>query len=383
MKKVKVSFSGLNDMLKFKNMGKRREEAINDCSDENFYKEANTNKISKELHPKFQHVVVEDIINEKWDCKTFVLKGDNCQLAPFKAGQFVNVYVKIDGVMVSRAYSISSSPKMALENEYRITVKAVREGLVSNYLLGTLDIGEKLLISGPSGNFTYNPLRDEQHIVGIAGGVGVTPFYSLAQAIIDGDEDCLLTLFYGVNKEDDILFLEQFDDIVSKTNKVKVVYVVRDDEDTKYEYGLINKKLIDKYVVSNRVSFYICGPYKMYTYLNEELQKYNLPNKFFRYERAASKSIANGKKFTITVKKGNDYVKFKAYEYETIMTALYRAKIVIPSNCHSGTCGLCRTKLLSGEVIMDSDYRRKADVKYNYIHPCVTKPKSDLVIEIN
>lgn len=382
MKKVKVGMFGLNDMLKFKNMKSKRLSGIAGCSTDNRFEESNTNIVAKVIHPKIQKLVVADIISETWDCKTFILKAkDGETLAPFKAGQYVNVFVEIDGERVSRAYSLSSSPKQAREGEYRITVKAVHNGLVSNYLLGTLDVGEELIVSSPMGNLTYNPLRDEQHIVGIAGGSGITPFYSLAQAIIDGDENCILTIFYGAKKEDDIIFLEQLDDIVSKTNKVKVIYVLSNESNSKYEHGYITKEIIDKYVEA-KSSFFMSGPENMYTFLSNELAKYNLPNKYFRLESPTPQSMAKGQKFKMIVRYNGEEIKTMALENETLMTSLYRANIVIPSGCHAGTCGYCRTKLVAGEIVMSNDFRRGADKKYNYIHPCVTYPKSDLIIEI-
>lgn len=293
--KVKVSFSGINDMLKFKNMGKIRRREIEKAPKVLQEKSYLINDLANTFHPKFQSLVVKKVINESRDCKTFVLVSkDGEVLAPFRAGQYLNVYVEVDGVKVSRAYTISSSPKEAREGEYRITVKAVNDGLVSNYLLGTLDVDEELLVSAPSGCLCYNSLRDENKIVAIAGGSGITPFYSLAQSIIDGDEDCLLTIFFGAKKEEDLIFLERFDDIVSKTNKVKIIYVLSEEKNAKYEYGLINKKLIDKYIDGANVSFFISGPVGMYEFLNKELAKYHLPNKFIRYENPPARSVASG-----------------------------------------------------------------------------------------
>mgnify|MGYP003289448264 CR=1 FL=1 len=40
--------------------------------------------------------------------------------------------------------------------------------------------------SEPLGTFTYEPLRDAHVVIGLAGGSGITPFRSLAKAIVDG-----------------------------------------------------------------------------------------------------------------------------------------------------------------------------------------------------
>ncbi|MFR1480801.1 MAG: hypothetical protein ACLSB9_36515 [Hydrogeniiclostridium mannosilyticum] len=61
------------------------------------------------------------------------------------------------------------------------------------------------------GTFIYEPLRDASHIIGIAGGSGITPFMSVGKAIADGDEDCSLTLFYGSRTCRHILFKAELD----------------------------------------------------------------------------------------------------------------------------------------------------------------------------
>lgn len=124
----------------------------------------------------------------------------------FKAGQYISVKLNINEEYATRAYSLASSPAHAAKNIYRITVKRVRNGLVSNYLLDNIKVGDSLTISKPTGNFTYNSIRDEKNVIAIAGGSGITPFMSLALAIEDGLEDCDLTIFYSVRTYDDMLF---------------------------------------------------------------------------------------------------------------------------------------------------------------------------------
>ncbi|MBP5311296.1 MAG: (2Fe-2S)-binding protein [Clostridia bacterium] len=67
---------------------------------------------------------------------------------------------------------------------------------------------------------------------------------------------------------------------------------------------------------------------------------------------------------------------------ETLMKAIERSGIDIPSKCMSGACGFCHTKVISGDyyIPVSRDGRREADKIYNYIHPCCTFPRSDMEI---
>ena len=70
--------------------------------------------------------------------------------------------------------------------------------------------------------------------------------------------------------------------------------------------------------------------------------------------------------------------------FETVLCAFERAGIEVPARCHTGECGFCRSKLVSGKVYIpeDEDKRRIADMQFNFIHPC-RYPESDLVVRIN
>ena len=75
------------------------------------------------LHPGKLELEVSDIYPAAQDAKVFRFVSKNGYLPPFEAGQYINVFVEIDGVCTSRPYSISSSPKE--RSYYEITVAAV------------------------------------------------------------------------------------------------------------------------------------------------------------------------------------------------------------------------------------------------------------------
>jgi ferredoxin len=65
------------------------------------------------------------------------------------------------------------------------------------------------------------------------------------------------------------------------------------------------------------------------------------------------------------------------------MNSMERAGLVVPAVCRSGECTYCRTRLLAGEIFEPQRvYRRWIDIKYGYIHPCMSYPVSDLRIRV-
>jgi ferredoxin-NADP reductase len=296
--------------------------------------------------------------------------------------------------VLTRPYSISSSPKWAKEGKYALTVKRTANGFASDWILDHWKEGTQVVLSGPLGTFCYEPLRDARHVVALAGGSGITPFLSMAYAIRDGLENFRLTLLYGSCREADILYKQELEDIEKATcGKVKVVHVLSDEESSCYEQGFITAEIITKYCGEEPFSVFLCGPAVMYAFAEKELAKLGLERKYIRREllaAPASPARLEGypgdadKEYSLTVKRfgKTDVVPMKASE--TVLIALERAGIEAPSHCRGGECGWCRARMDSGKVFIppELDARRKADTATGHIHPCCSYPLSDLVIEI-
>lgn len=348
-----------------------------------------TNVTARTLHPAEQTMVIHDVIDLP-DAKCYRLKETdiNLPLAPFMAGQFVSVFLKIGDSILTRPYAICSSPADVKKGEYAITVKKVKDGFASDYILENWKKGDRISISGPEGNLFYEPMRDAKEVIGLAGGSGITPFYSMAQAIRDGEEDFSLTLLYGCRKESEILFRKELDAIAAECPKFKVVYVLSDEEKDGYEHGFLSAELIERYAPED-YSVFVCGPGAMYGYLKQELAKLPVPDRRIRYDARGKyhhpeedpeyPKAAAGKTFQLTVDLATGRRVIPAKAGESILVALERAGIKAESRCRSGECGFCRMRVKSGDVYTPkaAEHRKMADAADGYIHACAAFPTSD------
>lgn len=342
------------------------------------------------LHPHMQHLKVRSIKEHK-DARSYVLEPDNSKgsykIAPFAAGQYLSLNLKIGESILTRPYSISSGPVESLKsNAYTITIKRTRNGFASDYILDSWRPGTEVSASAPEGTFSYEMVRDARCVIAIAGGSGITPFRSMASAIADGFDDYSLIILYGSRTREDILFKEDFEEFQQRTDKVKVTHVLSDEAADGFEHGFISSSLIARYMPSGMpCSFFICGPEALYRYVRGELETFSLPRKYVRFEMSpyAGRPEAAGC-YEITIRQMGKEVTIPARADEPVLVALERAGISAPSRCRSGECGFCRSKLVNGEVFIpeEKDGRRLADRKFGYIHPCCTFPLGNLVIEI-
>ena len=370
--KVKVGLIGKLDMLKFKNMKKVRESAIQAAPADEISGVFPVNENVKALHPDVMKLVIDEIIDRgAAEAKTYVLKSaDGGPLPYFRAGQYLSLKLPLEGSFVSRSYSLCLSPKAALEGRYAITIRSNPGGFVADRLLESLKVGDTVLSSGPQGFFYYEDLRDKKQVIGLAGGSGITPFLSMAYALLDGTEDFALTLLYGSRTEENILFRSELDAIAMACPKFKVVHVLSDEKKDGFENGFITAEMIRKYAPADgEYSVYLCGPEAMYRFLKPEIAKLKLPER---------------KRFTVKVKQGPAECEIPASADEPVLVALERAGIKAPSRCRAGECGWCRSRLLEGTVFIpqENEMRRWADKHYGYIHPCCSFPTSDLVLEV-
>lgn len=353
------------------------------------------NRLAKRLHPDRQYMKIAQVTELAPDTKRFRFVPDpargTTECAPFLAGQYLNIHLTINGMPVNRAYSISSSPKNAREGYYELTLKYVQDGLVSRYVLDNWKEGDEVELSGPAGTFYYSPLRDAKTVVCLAGGSGVTPFLSLANAIADGDEDFRMILLYGSRTEDAILYKAEFDRL-AKDDRIQVVHVLSDEEKPGFEHGFICADLIREYAPAGEpYSVFVCGPQGMYRFVDREIEKLGLARKYVRHELFGEVHDARTQdgypgtdlstvKITVSIRDTTRTVTGSVCD--TILQTLEKNGITVPTSCRSGECGFCHSVLKSGQVYVPKaiDGRRLADLKFGGIHPCATFPLSDLEI---
>lgn len=395
MKNVKFSSVGLMDILYFTTRPKNREKLIQSAPATPLVKEYETNRKAEERHPETQDFVISDIFEHDANVKSYFLKKkDGTNPAFFRAGQYVVVRQYIDGKLIARPISISCGPDFSLDGKYVLTIKRAPGGFMSDYILDNWKVGTEVVTSGPQGVFYYEGLRDAQNVVAVAGGSGITPILSMAYAILAGDEDFNLTVLYGSRTEKDVLFKKEFEEICKRTDKVKVVYVLSDEQKEGCESGFITAELIKKYAGDEQYSIFASGPQSMYTFLDGEVAKLGVAQKFYRKELFGSAKEpwklpgypqeAKDKVFNMHVKMCDKEFDVPCNANENMLVALERAGIAGPNRCRGGICGWCRSKLLSGNVFIpeNTDGRRDADKVYDYIHPCASFALSDVSIEV-
>lgn len=376
---------GFMDMLRFKKLVPTRRQMLAQGDNKPLPQEYRTNTLAKKLHPGYMQVELVAARPLTPTIRELTFKRVDADEFPFfRAGQYASIQIKIGDSLVSRPYSIVSTPEQALENKLVLAVE--NAGFVSGYLNEKANVGDRFVMTEPSGEFHYETLRDSKQIVCIAGGSGITPFMSMAGSLADGDESYSMLLFYGARTAAQLAYKAELDALAQRYKDFKVVYVLSDEEQPGCEKGFVSAELMKKYTSLTDCTFFLCGPAAMYDFVAKELASLNLPKKAVHRDAACCGDLPmeQAGEFKLTVHMRDDVYVIPAKANETLLVAMERAGLNAPNKCRAGGCGFCHSKWLSGSyrVADGRDGRREADRKFGFIHPCVTYPLEDLEIDV-
>lgn len=141
----------------------------------------------------------------------------------YTAGQYTTVYIEDSTTREGKAYSFSSSPD---ESEMSITVKNIGE--FSGYL-HRLTPGDTMHISPAYGYF--NPLTDKP-LVCIAGGVGISPIWSVLKHELTHKPQRLLRLLYSNKTVSDIVFRQELAEYTARYRTISVEHYITQEDNT-------------------------------------------------------------------------------------------------------------------------------------------------------
>lgn len=162
-----------------------------------------------------------------------------------------------------RYFTIASSPS---EEDLRIGVKFYKKSSSFKKHLLSLNKGDKIIAGNLSGDFVL-PTDGNKKVVFILGGIGITPFRSMAKYLLDNNKKIPAVVFYSTKNKSDIIYK----DILEKAEQIlgiKIIYNLTDldsiPKDWKGERGRMSVQMIKKYVpdYKDRI-YYLSGPHPM------------------------------------------------------------------------------------------------------------------------
>lgn len=360
------------------------------------------NKISKEIHPEYVYGRILKKIRMPVG-GMFIIgpakeKG-TAELPPFRAGQHICVELEMPDKLTRRNYCITSSPSAAKGEHgfYQLVVSDHGPGHASEFILNNWEEGNIIRFRAPSGEAYYEPIRDLHDVLVIGfGGPGM----SLCSEIVEGNIDIDLTALALIPIVEGLSLGGFYKELGEKTGgKIKFVPVLLNGEVEGVEKWPISADLLKKIMADKDgnikdMTVFITCPEPICSDFEEQLIKLGVPQRRIHKEIQgleapifAIKSYPTErvvKQFSLKVWVRGECRVLPCSSDKTLAEAIEDAKIKLKTSCRMGHCGLCHSRLISGEYFMPEtmDGRREADKKFGWIHPCRTYPLSDMEIEI-
>ncbi len=238
-------------------------------------------------------------------------------------------HIDVELPMGLRQYSLIVHPG-ATDNRYVIAVKndiAGRGG--SRYMHSSLTVGDVLNVSAPRNHF---PLEESApYTVLIAGGIGITPIWSMLQRLNAVQNPW--HLHYACRSRDDMAFLDALE---GRSN----VHLHFDNE----AGGPLDvASIINNLQPHSHV--YCCGPLPMLDVFDAATRHISPDRKHVEYFQAKDAPATEGG-YTICLSRSN--LELLVPKGKTILEVLEQAGVSVESSCTEGTCGACETKVLEG-----------------------------------
>jgi ring-1,2-phenylacetyl-CoA epoxidase subunit PaaE len=358
-----------------------------------------TNK--KIMAVTFHPLKVKNVRRETADCVSiaFELPEELNSEFAFKHGQYLTLRRKMNDEEIRRSYSICSSPH---DQELRVAVKQVEDGVFSTYVNTELKAGDTLEVMAPQGLFT-SELNEghEKTYLAFAAGSGITPILSIIKTILKTEPKSQFCLVYGNKNRGSIIFKSEIEDLKNRYMERFSVYHIlsREQADADILSGRIDRqksdyllsKVIDPATISD---CFLCGPEDMILNVKDSLLEAGVASERIHYELFFSATAAEKQKTRKAAATDNDImsqvtVKLDGsastmelgYNGDSILDAALKNGADLPFACKGGVCATCRAKLESGEVEMDINYAlEKDELAAGFILTCQAHPRSENVV---
>lgn len=299
--------------------------------------------------PVFHRVAVQSKKWETRDMVTFTFAQLPSEWRQYTAGQHITLCVQMDHQRLYRTFSISSIP--GREDGLSISVKRIEGGKVTPYLLDYLNIGDVVELSAPSGSFVVPAeLNENDTLLMIAGGSGITPIYSMLGNVLHHHRTRKVRLLFANREGCDVPFKNQLQALLQAfPQRFSVLWSARPQRND-------IEQLLDGLSTTN-VQCFVCGPALMAESVVNDLVYLGVPtNRISRewFTPMILSHASQGKAADVGVRLQGKHYTFQTHEGETILKAALRQDVPLPFACQSGLCGTCRVHCREGEVDMPS-----------------------------
>lgn len=330
-------------------------------------------------------LTVREVTRETDDACSVVfdVPGEAREKFRYKPGQFLTLQLPGPDGPVGRCYSLCSSPHT--DDELRIAVKRVKDGIGSNWINDALQPGHALPCLPPAGTFTPKTLDED--LLLFAGGSGITPVLSiLKSALAEGTGRVVLV--YANQHERSVIFAAQLRELAAEhPERLHVIHWLESVQ------GLPSHAQLTALAAPyTSYTAFVCGPSPFMESVTHVLRELHVPPSRIHIERFQSLAqnpfeavvveapVEGGATAVLEVNlDGQDYA-FDWPVQTKLLDFLLSKGLDAPFSCRQGACSACACIIDDGEVSMEiNEILDDTDLSEGYRLACQSHPTTDRV----
>ena len=347
----------------------------------------------------FYKLKVNDIRKETADCVSIGFQIPEALKSEFQfqQGQHITIKTNINGKEIRRNYSICSSP---LDDDYRIAVKKIENGLFSTFANDQISIGDEFDVMPPLGKF-YTKLdsKHQKKYVAFSAGSGITPVISNIKTILKQEPNSECILVFGNKYTSSIIFKEELEAIKNKfIGRLQLIHILsRERTEAPINNGRIDAKKLEQLSKliqwKNVDEFFLCGPEEMIITTKDFLESLEIDKKKIHYElfnatqktrttAVKAQNQSNIKSQVSIISDGRTFeISLGLNENKSILDAALEIVADLPFACKGGVCCTCKAKLVEGKVDMDVNWGlEQEEIEQGFILTCQSHPTTAKVV---
>jgi stearoyl-CoA 9-desaturase NADPH oxidoreductase len=251
------------------------------------------------------------------------------------AGQYIRIGVDVDGVRLWRAYSVTS-PTNRRDGRITITVKAIPDGKVSNYLVRRAKPGTLIQLDQATGDFVL-PATKPAKVLYLTAGSGVTPVMGMLRDAQLED----VVMVHSAPRKQDVIFRNDLHDLVADKN-LRLVELHTDTD------GMLDVGRLDELVPDwAERETWACGPTGLLDAAEAHWAGHGIAERLHT-ERFRPTVVVVGDGGQVTF--GTTGKTVDADGATPLLDVGEEAGVLMPSGCRMGICFGCSTPLKAGAV---------------------------------
>lgn len=304
------------------------------------------------------------------------------QLFSYSSGQYLTLRTRVGGETLERCYSLSSAP--TVDSDVKVTVKAVEQGRMSNWVNRELHEGATVEVMPPAGRFC---LRDnDADLLLFSGGSGITPCISILETALAGSSR-RVRMLYANRDQASVIFAAELAQLQQRyPDRFELIH------NLDVEQGFVDAAKVKAATAGmTSADCFICGPGPFMDIVEKTLLELGFHRDKVLLERFTADGaveddvgqlpavetdevesitiVYQGKPRTMSYKPG-----------DTLLESARREGLRLPFSCRLGNCATCIAKVTEGSARMKiNNVLTEDEVEEGYILVCQAIPTAKAV----